>query len=120
MRRHIVIILAVLAPTLGGCYGLYGNDEGERYAQRKDGVTLSSGDAKEVNARTHMNLPWPYGVGDRRIFVEGSRAVRAVERYRQGQLAQGTSAVPATTSATTSTMASPTPSPGATGGASKQ
>lgn len=67
--------------SLAGCYVL-GNDEGERYLQRKDTVTLNAGDAKEVNARTHMLAAWPPGVGNRRIPMEGSRGVRAAECYR--------------------------------------
>ena len=82
MRFHVALICALAGLPLSGCYGLYGNDEFERYAQRKDTVTLSAGDAKEVNARTHMNDPWPHGVGDRRIPGEGSRMVRAMEQYR--------------------------------------
>ena len=82
MKLYPFLTLAVFAPLLGGCYGLYGNDELERYVQRKDPVTLGVGDAKEVNAATHMDHPWPRGVGDRRIAMEGSRAVPAIERYR--------------------------------------
>ena len=82
MKLYPFLTLAALGPVLGGCYGLYGNDELERYVQRKDTVTLGAGDAKEVNAVTHMDHPWPRGVGDRRIVVEASRAVPAIERYR--------------------------------------
>ena len=82
MKLFPFLTLAAFAPGLGGCYGLYGNDELERYVQRKDSVTLGAGDAKDVNAATHMDHPWPRGVGDRRIVVEGSRAVPAIERYR--------------------------------------
>ena len=82
MKFFPFLTLAAFAPVLGGCYGLYGNDELERYVQRKDSVTLGAGDAKEVNAATHMDHPWPRGVGDRRIVMEGARAVPVIERYR--------------------------------------
>ena len=62
----------------------YGNDEGVRYLQRKDTVTLSAGDASQVNAVAQTINPWPPGVGNRNIPMEGSRAVRAIECYRQG------------------------------------
>jgi hypothetical protein len=78
------LICTLAALPLSGCYGLYGHDEFERYAQRKDTVTLSAGDAKEVNARTHMNDAWPRYVGNRNIPMEGTKAARAMECYRQG------------------------------------
>ena len=85
MRFHFALICIVAAVPLSGCYGLYGNDQLESYAQRKDTVTLSAGDAKEVNARTHMIAAWPRGVGDRTIPMAGARGVRAMECYRQGK-----------------------------------
>ena len=44
------VLLAVF--TLGSCNGLAGNDEMDRYFQRSDSITLSAGDAKQVNAVT--------------------------------------------------------------------
>lgn len=77
-----VFILGV-ALNLGGCSsGFYGFDEFDRYAQRVDAVTDSAGDAKAVNAGTHMITPWPRYVGNRRVPVDGERMVGAVERYR--------------------------------------
>lgn len=77
------LLLAAAAIALGGCHETYGFDEGARYLQRKDTVTLSAGDAKEVNARTHMLAAWPRGVGDRRIYGNGARMVeRAIVPYR--------------------------------------
>jgi hypothetical protein len=72
-------IAAVL--SLGGCYGLYGNDEMDRYFQRSDTITMSAGDAKQVNAVTHTIHPWPYYVGDRRIATDARVAGAAVTRY---------------------------------------
>ena len=106
MKLYPFLTLAVFAPVLGGCYGLYGNDELERYVQRKDNVTLGAGDAKDVNAATHMDHPWPRGVGDRRIVMEGSRAVPVIERYRT-PLRQGGGAAPAAAAAGVSAGAAP-------------
>jgi hypothetical protein len=78
----IAAILAALA--VGGCSGLWGNDEFERYSQRTDAITMSAGDAKEVNAVTHMYSPWPPGVGDRQIVTDSPRMQRSLERYRRG------------------------------------
>jgi hypothetical protein len=54
----------------------------EQYAQRKQGVTLSAGNAHDANAITQMNDPWPRYVGNRRIPANGERMVGAVTRYR--------------------------------------
>src|SRR4051812_46225981 len=74
--------LALLAPLLlGGCYGVYGHDEVDRYFQRSDTITMSAGDAKQVNAVTHTINPWPRNVGDRRIAYDARRVGGAVTRY---------------------------------------
>jgi hypothetical protein len=74
--------LALLAPLiLGGCYGLAGHDEVDRYFQRSDTITMSAGDAKQVNAATHTINPWPRNVGDRRIAYDARRVGAAVTRY---------------------------------------
>jgi hypothetical protein len=83
VRFHVALICTLAGLPLSGCYGLYGDDQLQRYAQRIDTVTLSAGDAKEVNARTHMVAAWPRGVGDRNIPMVGTRGVRAMECYRQ-------------------------------------
>ncbi|MGY4427453.1 hypothetical protein ACVWY2_009902 [Bradyrhizobium sp. JR6.1] len=62
-------LLAVF--TLGACNGLAGNDEMDRYFQRSDTITLSAGDAKQVNAVTHTIHPWPSYVGDRKDRFPG-------------------------------------------------
>ena len=77
--RFLAILAAAL--SLGGCYGLYGNDEMDRYFQRSDTITMSAGDAKQVNAVTHIIHPWPRNVGDRRIAYDARRVGPAVTRY---------------------------------------
>jgi hypothetical protein len=74
--------LALFAPfLLGGCYGLYGHDEVDRYFQRSDTITMSAGDAKQVNAVTHTINPWPRYVSDRRIATDARRTGAAITRY---------------------------------------
>ena len=74
--------LALFAPLLlGGCYGVAGHDEVDRYFQRSDTITMSAGDAKQVNAVTHTIHPWPRNVGDRRIAYDARRVGAAVTRY---------------------------------------
>lgn len=79
MTKSYLAILAVL--PLGGCYGLYGHDEVDRYFQRSDTITMTAGDAKQVNAVTHTIHPWPRYVGDRRIATDARRVGAAVTRY---------------------------------------
>ena len=82
MRLAHALIFAV-AIALGGCK-TYGNDEGARYLQRKDTVTLSAGDASRANAVAQTLHPWPPDVGDRRIPMQGTRAARAMDCYKRG------------------------------------
>ena len=53
------------------------------YTQRADKVTLTAGNAKEVNTRIHEVDPWPRYVANARIPANGERMARAVERYRK-------------------------------------
>jgi len=74
--------LALFAPfLLGGCYGLAGHDEVDRYFQRSDSITMTAGDAKQVNAVTHTIHPWPRYVSDTRIATDARRTSAAVTRY---------------------------------------
>ena len=82
--RFGTIASILSAFMVAGCSGLWGNDEFERYSQRTDSITMSAGDAQEVNAVTHMYHPWPPGVGDRRIVADSAHMQRALERYRRG------------------------------------
>lgn len=78
--------LALFAPILlGGCYGVAGHDEVDRYFQRSDSITMTAGDAKQVNAVTHTIHPWPRNVGDRRIAYDARRVGSAVTRYGNQQ-----------------------------------
>jgi hypothetical protein len=79
MTLRLLTVLAAL--SLGGCYGLAGDDEMSRYLQRSDTMTMSAGDAKQVNAVTHTIHPWPRYVWDRRIATDARRTGAAVQRY---------------------------------------
>jgi hypothetical protein len=106
----------LLAAALGGCWsGIYENPAAQ-YVARSDTITLSAGNAKDVNAATHVIDPWPRNVKDRRISANGDRMVGAVQRYQRPQAArtpgQGQPGVnpgngaggPPGTTATTSTL----------------
>ena len=82
MKLRLLTVVAAL--SLGGCYGLAGDDEMSRYLQRSDTITMSAGDAKQANAVTHTIHPWPSNVGDRRIVVGAAKTGGAIARYRSG------------------------------------
>jgi hypothetical protein len=82
--RFGLIATILTSLMLGGCSGVWGNDEFERYTQRTDAITMSAGDAKQLNAVTHTYDPWPPAVGDRQIVADGVRMQRAIVRYRRG------------------------------------
>jgi hypothetical protein len=83
MTKRYLVMLAVL--PLGGCYGLYGHDEVDRYFQRSETIAMGAGDAKQVNAVTHTIHPWPRDVGDRRIATDARRTGAAITRYGRTQ-----------------------------------
>lgn len=87
MKSHIIAASAALAGNLV-CFGAsaWDQDPFAQYIQRKDTVLFSSGNAKEVNAVTHIIDPWPRYVGNRRIPANGQRMFIAVERYRNQTL----------------------------------
>jgi hypothetical protein len=67
----------------GECSGLWGFDEFQPYVRRSDRMTMTSGDAKEVNAVTQTPTPWPRGVNDRRIVTDSAHMQRALDWYRR-------------------------------------
>jgi len=59
---------------------------GEEYLQRTDTITMSAGNAKEVNSAIHTIDPWPPHVYNRRIPANGARMTGAIQRYQQPQV----------------------------------
>jgi hypothetical protein len=56
-------------------------DSYQEYVQRSDKLTLSAGNAQEVNTRIHEIDPWPRNVGNTRIAADGERMAGAAYRY---------------------------------------
>jgi hypothetical protein len=78
-----LVILAVLVESLTSTRAsAWDQDPFAQYIQRSDTITLGAGNAKDVNAATHVLDPWPRYVGNRRIPGNGERMSGAVERYR--------------------------------------
>jgi len=83
MRKFIrAVALIAVAGALGGCWNGPYERPATPYVQRTDTITLGAGNAKDVNAATHIIDPWPHRVGDRRIPANGERMVNAVDRYK--------------------------------------
>ena len=93
--RHIVAFVVLVGGSLAGSAALaWDQNPFAIYFQRSDKITLWEGDAKAVNAATHIIDPWPRYVGNRRIPGNGDRLSRAVERYRQGSYRQPAPPIP--------------------------
>ena len=89
MKTRIVIISAALAAVLSSSGALAWDQEPfAMYFQRSDTITLGAGNARDVNAATHIIDPWPAYVGNRHIPANGDRMSRAMDRYRQGSYRQ--------------------------------
>src|SRR5262245_45467132 len=85
MKIRCIIGWAAFAATLAGSGAwAWDQDPAAQYLERKDTIVSGAGDAKDVNAATHIIDPWPPYVGNRRIPADGERMSRAVERYQQG------------------------------------
>jgi hypothetical protein len=72
------IAATLLTAMLGGC--------SEYYFDRREGITLHSGDAMASNRVTQMIDPWPAASGNRNIAYNGEKAAVAAERYRTGRV----------------------------------
>ena len=73
-----IAVAAVLGVMLGGC--------SEYYFDRRDTITLQSGEAQATNRVTMMVDPWPAASGQRNIAYNGEKAATASERYRTGRV----------------------------------
>jgi hypothetical protein len=87
--RHIIAFVVLVSGSFAGsAASAWDQDPFAMYFRRSDKITMGAGDAKAVNAATHIIDPWPRYVGNRRIPGNGDRLSRAVERYRQGSYRQ--------------------------------
>jgi hypothetical protein len=91
MKKLIRVSAGLMLLSAGGCMQstpvatvqVYNPvDSYQQYVQRSDKITLSSGNAQEVNTRIQEIDPWPRNVGNTRIAGDGERMANAVYRYR--------------------------------------
>jgi hypothetical protein len=78
-----------LAATCGGCFADVYEPPGTEYIHRSDTITLNAGNAKDINAATHVIDPWPRRVANRKIPANGERMSKAIQRYNSGQAPGG-------------------------------
>lgn len=75
---------ALLGITLSGCSDIY--------TDRRDMVSLASGEAMAANRVTHIIDPWPPASAKKNFAYNGEKAAAASERYRTGRVIQPTHA----------------------------
>lgn len=69
--------VALAAASLAGC---------SEYLDRRDALSLQSGNAVQSDKVSQMVDPWPRASADRNIAYNGSVMGSAVERYRTGKV----------------------------------
>jgi hypothetical protein len=98
---RIAAIATLVGLALGGC--------SEHYYDRRDTVSLVSGEAMAANRATHMIDPWPAASGRRDIAYSGVQAQRAAECYRLGTVTRPASMVTTSSAGVSSTATPSTP-----------
>jgi hypothetical protein len=84
-----IVLTVLFASFLSGCSDIY--------YDRRETISVVSGEAMAANRVTHMIDPWPAVSGRREIAYSGERMQMAHERYRTGCI---TKPINATTSST--------------------
>lgn len=72
-----IAVTVLAAATLGAC---------SEYLDRRDTVTLYSGEAMAANRVTQTIDPWSAASANRNIAYNGEKAADAAERYRTGKV----------------------------------
>ncbi len=71
-------LCVALGVTLAGCSDIY--------FDRRDTISLVSGEAMAANRATHTIDPWSAASGRNNIAYSGEKAATAAERYRTGRV----------------------------------
>ena len=72
------VLATILGAMLSGC--------SDMYYDRRDTISLASGEAMAANRVTHIIDPWPPYAANRNIAYNGEKAAVASERYRTGRV----------------------------------
>src|SRR5882757_8894046 len=70
-------VITLAAAGIAGC---------SEYLDRRDALSVQSGNAVQTNKVSQMVDPWPVASADRNIAFNGSVMGSAVERYRTGRV----------------------------------
>jgi hypothetical protein len=73
----VTVLAGLLSLMLAGC---------SEHFDRRDGITLHTGEAVAANRVVHMIDPWPPASARRNIAYNGEKAATAAERYRTGKV----------------------------------
>jgi hypothetical protein len=79
----VIAVTALAGMMLSGC---------SEYFDRRDTISLASGEALAADSVTQMIDPWPVASGNRNIASNGQRAAAAAARYRTGRVIPPSSA----------------------------
>jgi hypothetical protein len=74
----VLVLSLLLGATLGGCSDLY--------FDRRETISLVSGEAMAANRVAQMIDPWPAASGRNTVASNGEKAAVASERYRHGRV----------------------------------
>jgi hypothetical protein len=94
-----VAAIAAAATLLAGCW--------DTHTDRRQFISLATGDAVATNKVTHMIDPWPPVSGNRNIAYSGERMQAAAERYRTGRVIPPASAMTSSVGYTQSQQQTP-------------
>jgi len=72
-----IALTGLLSLTIGGC---------SEHFDRRDAITLHTGEAVAANRVVHMIDPWSPASARRSIAYSGEKAATAAERYRTGKV----------------------------------
>jgi hypothetical protein len=87
--------LGLVLGSLAVCFGLAGCSD--YYYERRDTLSLSTGEAQASNRVTQMVDPWPGPSSNRNLAFSGERMQAAVERYRKGTVTPPANAMTSST-----------------------
>jgi ABC-type uncharacterized transport system auxiliary subunit len=76
--RAAIAVALLLGAMLAGCSDMYWD--------RRESISLATGDAVATNKVVHMIDPWPPMSTQKNLVFDGTRAQAAAERYRNNRV----------------------------------
>jgi hypothetical protein len=97
--NRTIAAAVLLGVTLGGCSDIY--------YDRRETISLVSGEATAANIVTQTIDPWSPASGNRRIAYNGDRARMAAECYRLGKVLKPVNAITTTSAGYSQSQSGP-------------